>query len=70
MGALSTHSAARGLRNKLNYTHKNVGAKVQRHQPSLLMVSPTQRTHDLFRIVLFVLTRRRAPINSISWLFR
>ena len=30
------------LRNKLNYTHTNVGARVQPHQPSLSMVSPTQ----------------------------
>ena len=26
------------LRNKLNYTHANVGAKVELHQPSVLIV--------------------------------
>ena len=30
------------LRHKLNYTHTNVGAKVQPHQPSLLIVFPNQ----------------------------
>ena len=30
------------LRNKLIYTHTNVGAKVQPHQPSLIIVFPTQ----------------------------
>ena len=30
------------LRSKLKHTHKNVGAKVQPHQPSLLIVFPTQ----------------------------
>ena len=63
------------LRNKLDYTHTNVYAKVQPHdQPSLLIVFPTQMliksTYDLFRVVLFVATARRAPVNSITWLFR
>jgi len=26
------------LRNKLNYTHTNIGAKVQPHQPSVFIV--------------------------------
>ena len=30
------------LRNKLNHTHTNVAAKVQLHQPSLLIVFPSQ----------------------------
>ena len=30
------------MKKKLNYTHTNVEAKVQPHQPSLLMVPPTQ----------------------------
>ena len=30
------------LRNKLNYTDKNIEEKVQPHQPSLLMVFLTQ----------------------------
>ena len=63
------------LRNKLDYTHTNVYAKFQRHdQPSLLIVFPTQMliksNYDWFRIVLFVATTRRAPVNSITWLFR
>ena len=59
------------LRNKLNYTHTNVRAKVQRHQLLLLIVFPTQMlsANDLFRIMAFVLTTRRAPVNSISCLF-
>ena len=31
-----------GLRNKLNYTHTKVGARVQPQQPSVLIVYPTQ----------------------------
>ena len=30
------------ITNKLNYTHTKVGAKVQPHQPSLLIVFPTK----------------------------
>ena len=30
------------LRHKLNYTHTNVGGKVQLHQPSVLIVFPNQ----------------------------
>ena len=30
------------LRNKLSYTHRKIGAKVQSHQPSVLIVYPTQ----------------------------
>ena len=62
------------LRNKLDYTHTNVYAKVQPHQPSVLIVFPTQMliksTYDLSRVVLFVATTRRALVNSITWLFR
>ena len=29
-----------------------------------------QTTYNLFRIVVFVLTTRRAPVNCISWLFQ
>ena len=36
-----------GLRNKLNYTHTNVGAKVHSHQPSVLIVFPTQMLKHL-----------------------
>ena len=61
------------FRNKLDYTHTNVDAKVQPHQPSVLIVFPTQilieSTYDLFRAVLFVVTTRRALVNSITWLF-
>ena len=38
------------LRNKLNYTHTNVGAKVQPHELSVLIVYPTQ----LLKYVRFV----------------
>ena len=31
-----------GFRNKLNYTHTEIGAKVQPHQPSASIVYPTQ----------------------------
>ena len=62
------------LRNKLDYTHPNVHAKVQPHQPSVLIVFPTQilikSTYDLSRVVLFAVAARRAPVNSITWLFR
>ena len=34
--------AGLNLRNKLNYTHTKIGAKVQPHQPSVLIVYPTQ----------------------------
>ena len=48
------------LRNKLNYTPTNIEPKVQPHQPSVLIVYPTQMltTYVLFRIVVFVLTTR------------
>ena len=36
----------RVLRNKLNYTHTNFGAKVQPHQPSLLIVLSNQMLRD------------------------
>ena len=57
-----------GFRNKMNYTHTKIGAGVQPHQPLVLIVYPTQMisTYDLFRIVVFVVTTRRAPVNSIS----
>ena len=62
------------LRNKLDYTYTNVHAKVQAHQPSVLIVFPTQMviksTYDLFRVVLFAATTRRTPVNSLTWLFR
>ena len=62
------------LRNKLDFTHTNVHAEVQPHQPSVLIVLPTQMlvksTYDLFRVVLFVATTRRTPVNSLTWLFR
>ena len=55
-------------RNKLNYTHTKIGAKVKPQQPSPLIVYPTQMlsTYDLFRIVVFVVTTRRAPVSSIG----
>ena len=40
------------LRNKSNYTHTNVGAKVHAHQPSLLMVSLTRSTAKVLSICL------------------
>ena len=62
------------LRNKLDYTHTNVHAEVKPHQPSVLIVFPTQKlvksTYDFFRVVLFVATTRRTPVNSLTWLFR
>ena len=61
------------LSNKLEYTHTKVQAKVQPYQPSALIVFPTQilikSTYDFFKVVLFVVTKRRAPVNSITWLF-
>ena len=32
--------------------------------------SNVKKTYDFSRIVVFVLTTRRAPVNSISWLSR
>ena len=60
------------LRNKLNYSHTKIRAKVQPHQPSILFVYPTQMLNylRLFTIVVFVVRTKRAPVNSISWLFR
>ena len=60
------------LRNKLNSTYTKTGGKVQPHQLSVLIVYPTEMlsTYDLFRIMVFVVTTRRAPVYSISWLFQ
>ena len=41
MAAFLTEVAVFKKQTKL-YTHKNVGAKVQPHQPSILVVFPTQ----------------------------
>ena len=38
------------MKKKLNYTHTNVGAKVQPHQPSFLIVFPT----EMFNYLRFV----------------
>ena len=59
------------IRNRLNYTHTNVLAKVQPHHRSVLIVIPTQKTKylRLFRIVEFAVATRRAQVNSISWYF-
>ena len=37
----------RVLRNKLNYTHTNIGAKVEPREPSVLIVYPTQMLKHL-----------------------
>ena len=59
------------LRNKLDYTHTKIGAKVQPQKPSVLIVYPTQMlsSYDLFRIVVSVITKRRAPVIRISCFF-
>ena len=41
-GAGNLKGVADFFRNKLNYTHKKIGEKVQPHQPSVLMFYPTQ----------------------------
>ena len=38
------------MKKKLNYTRTNVGAKVQPHQPSFLIVFPTQ----MLKYLLFI----------------
>ena len=53
------------LRNKLNYTHTNVGAKAQPHQPLPSIVFPTQ----MLNYVRFVYDCG-VCVNSISWQFR
>ena len=60
------------LRDKLNYSQTNVGAKVQPHQALLVIVFPNQMesTYDLFRIMVFVLATSRTQVNSKSLLFR
>ena len=35
------------LRNKLNYTHTKIGAKVQPHQPLAFIVFPTEMLRHL-----------------------